>query len=160
MSAVRFWPTELCLTFRRSHLCSRFPFVCGKQTAGIHDSWWTAGCVLLQHLLLPLAGSFYPSPLNVSCHMILKDYSIISTCAFHCPVFYWLIRQPFSITAIIVRTIKCVFEICLWAYLPVFLILNNIIAKITTADTIASDSLHLRGWAIISSHFLLLKHVH
>lgn len=38
------WP--LCPMFSRCHLCSRFPLVCGKQTAGIHDSGWTAGCVL------------------------------------------------------------------------------------------------------------------
>lgn len=35
----------VCPMFSRSHLCSRFPLVCGKQTAGIHDSRWTAGCV-------------------------------------------------------------------------------------------------------------------
>lgn len=43
----------VCL-FSESCLCSRFPLVCGKQTARIHDSGWAAGCVTSRLFFCPL----------------------------------------------------------------------------------------------------------
>lgn len=74
------------------HLCCRFPLVCGKQAARIHDSWWTAGCVLLHH---PATGwGFFSLPLR--CFLSYDSAGLFyhfHMCIPLCPVFYWLISQ-------------------------------------------------------------------
>lgn len=69
-----------CPMFSRSHLCSRFPLICGKQTAGIHDSWWTAGCVPPPYPCnLPLSVSSSPSRINTNTFCPASAPSV-----FHC----------------------------------------------------------------------------
>lgn len=59
--------------FSTSYFCFRFSFICGKQTARIHDSGWGAGCVFF--LLIP---SSIPPFLAPPCVCTLHSYRNIS----------------------------------------------------------------------------------